>query len=498
MTTCFMGGDPLQSPFFLPGTNTPGNGVLLFTYVAGSVSTKVTVYKDPNGATPWTNPIVLDSGGRLPLSGELWIPAGTSIKAVYAPSNDSDPPSSPYLTYDNLSGINDTTVSVSEWQAGPAPIFVSGTSFTLAGDQTATFTRGRRIRTTNTAGTVYSTIVNSVFGALTTITVVNDSPGVLDSGLSAVFYGLLSSNNGSIPGVTLSSSGAFTFQQPISLAVSSSSFKQTFYPTSSAANVSTIVPAANITLNVVGTAIHGLAASSSANTQLSVTARDYAFRNAAGVIKPVYNTSSYIVDTSVNGINGRDQAGAFPSSSVVHLYAAFNETSLGAVLSTAGPTLFAGPSIAGYTYWVYAGSHKLNGQNFGPIQQYGDSVSYTTPITITSIATIASTWAQIASSAVLSAIPDIATRMDLSISGTFQNGAAAVGVDWLIGIGNGTTQARMSDVTPQNFGGRAGMTVQLPNLNGSLWQAFADGGGIAAITGGPSLSVLCTGYKVPL
>jgi hypothetical protein len=48
--------------------------------------------------------------------------------------------------------------------------------------------QGRRLKTTNSGGTIYSTITNSVFGALTTVTVVNDS-GTLDSGLSAFCLG---------------------------------------------------------------------------------------------------------------------------------------------------------------------------------------------------------------------------------------------------------------------------------------------------------------------
>jgi hypothetical protein len=197
MTTCFLAPDPIQSTQFIPGGNTPANGGQLFFYLAGS-STKQTVYKDSTASVAWTNPIVLDSGGNLPSGGEVWFPTGVTFKVVFAPSTDTDPPTSPYWTRDNLPGINDTSASTSEWVSGPAPTFVNATQFTLAGDQTATFHKARRLKTTNTGGTVYSTIVTSVFGVLTTVTVVNDSPGTLDSGLSAVFYGLESANNPSI------------------------------------------------------------------------------------------------------------------------------------------------------------------------------------------------------------------------------------------------------------------------------------------------------------
>lgn len=190
MTTCFLAPDPVQSTFFIPGGNTPGNGVLVFFYVSGS-STKQTVYKDPAAAVAWTNPIVLDSGGNLPLGGEVWFPQGQTFTVKWCPSNDSDPPTSPYRTMDNLAGMNDSSGTVTEWLSGPTPTFVSGTVFTVSGDQTTTFTVSRRIRTTNTSGTVYGTIITSAFGGgLTTVTVVNDS-GAMDAGLSLVAYGIL-------------------------------------------------------------------------------------------------------------------------------------------------------------------------------------------------------------------------------------------------------------------------------------------------------------------
>ena len=197
MATTYYAPDPIQSTQFIPGSATPANGGQLFFYLAGT-STKQTVYKDNAAATAWSNPIVLDSGGNLPLGGEVWFTQGISYKVIFAPANDADPPASPYWTKDNLTGINDVSSTTSEWISGPAPTFVNATSFTLTGDQTATFTVGRRVRTTNTGGTVYSTITNSVFGALTTVTVVNDS-STLDSGLSAVAYSILASNNISVP-----------------------------------------------------------------------------------------------------------------------------------------------------------------------------------------------------------------------------------------------------------------------------------------------------------
>lgn len=184
----------------------PLSGAKLFTYEAGT-TTKVTTYKDSAGAASHANPIILNSRGE-PADGSgvtypIWQTGGTNVKYVLAPSGDTDPPASPYWTEDNIPGINDDTSSsaTAEWVAGPSPTYVSATSFTLVGDQTSTFHVGRRIKTENSGGMVYSTITSSSYSSVTTVTVANDS-GSLDSGLSSVSYGLISSANTSDPAGT--------------------------------------------------------------------------------------------------------------------------------------------------------------------------------------------------------------------------------------------------------------------------------------------------------
>lgn len=180
-----------------------GNGVLasnyrLFFYAAGS-STKQNTYNSSAGAVANSNPVVLNALGEPAV--EIWLTAGQSYKVGLAIPGTDDPPSSFVWTEDNITGVNDTTSLLDQWVAGPTPTFISGTSFSLVGDQTTIFHVGRRVKTTNTSGTIYSRISASVFGVVTTVTVVNDS-GVLDSGLSAVSYGLLASVNPSTPVLT--------------------------------------------------------------------------------------------------------------------------------------------------------------------------------------------------------------------------------------------------------------------------------------------------------
>jgi hypothetical protein len=173
----------------------PATGAKVFTYVAGS-STKQNTYTDEGGLTANPNPIILDARGEPP--NDIWLSEGQSYKFVFTASTDTDPPTSPIRTIDDITGVNDTGTTTSQWvDSGVTPTYVNATQFTLPGDQTTEFQVNRRIKATVTAGTVYGYISASIFGALTTVTVVLDS-GTLDSGLSSVQLGLITPNNSSL------------------------------------------------------------------------------------------------------------------------------------------------------------------------------------------------------------------------------------------------------------------------------------------------------------
>jgi hypothetical protein len=182
------------SPFFndaqLDSNGDPAVGWTITPYVAGSTTPQAT-YQDAAGNSSHQHPITLNARGEPPAP--IWLTAGVTYDLVLKNSSGSI-----IRTVEDVSGVNDTTTTIDEWVTGPAPTYVSATSFTVAGDQTSTFTARRRLKSTNTAGTIYSTVTSSAYGASTTVTVVNDS-GTLDSGLSAVSYGLVNPAYSSIP-----------------------------------------------------------------------------------------------------------------------------------------------------------------------------------------------------------------------------------------------------------------------------------------------------------
>ena len=186
---------------FVDSNGNPYSGARLFAYAAGT-STKQTFYTDSTGNTAASNPTTLNSSGYPVLSSTVFAPWGTvgvSYKFLLAPPGSDDPPASSIWTADNLTAINDISETIDQWVAfSGTPTYVSAVSFTVTGDQTSTLSVGRRLKTTNTGGTIYSTITASAYSSVTTVTVRNDS-GTLDAGLSAVSYGLLTAINPSTP-----------------------------------------------------------------------------------------------------------------------------------------------------------------------------------------------------------------------------------------------------------------------------------------------------------
>jgi hypothetical protein len=79
------------------------SGGKLYSYVAGT-TTLQTTYTNASGSTAHTNPIVLDSAGRV-ATGEIWLTAGQNYKFVLKTSTEVT-----IATWDNITGINGTGI----------------------------------------------------------------------------------------------------------------------------------------------------------------------------------------------------------------------------------------------------------------------------------------------------------------------------------------------------------------------------------------------------
>jgi hypothetical protein len=209
----------LQDSQFTDNGNFLASGLIWF-YEAGS-TTPLAAYTTQSGVSTWTNPIVLNARGET--GGTIWLAAGQAYKIVLeSPPEYGDTHGVVISTFDNVQGVNDpaspTGGTAQNWYTfSGSPVFVSGTQFTLTGDQTSTFQVNRRIRTQNSGGVRYGTITASVYTTLTTVTVVNDA-GVLDVGLNSVDYGLI--EVGSTPSIPLNQR-LFTTSSPTFATVTS-------------------------------------------------------------------------------------------------------------------------------------------------------------------------------------------------------------------------------------------------------------------------------------
>jgi len=89
--------------YFIAGQ--PASGALLFSYMAGT-TTKQAVYIDSSQGTQFTNPIILNADGYpQDSSGNpcgLWLDPTLAYKFVFSPSTDTDPPTDPIWTIDNV------------------------------------------------------------------------------------------------------------------------------------------------------------------------------------------------------------------------------------------------------------------------------------------------------------------------------------------------------------------------------------------------------------
>lgn len=82
---------------FFDNNGKPAAGYKLFTYAAGT-ATKLATSQDAGTGSPNTNPITLDFRGEC----NLWVPPNVAYKYVFAPPNDTDPPTHPIWTVDDI------------------------------------------------------------------------------------------------------------------------------------------------------------------------------------------------------------------------------------------------------------------------------------------------------------------------------------------------------------------------------------------------------------
>ena len=178
---------------FFDNDGLPLSGGKLFQYEAGSMSVQQTTYADDTGNTPNSNPIVLDSSGRMPT--DLWLEDGLAYNFVLTLPDGT----TVLETVDNIIGVIPSTPggggNAAIWTTiNVVPTYISPTQFLLAGSWTTEFATGNRVRVGYTGPAYRYGTVSAVAtaGGNTQVTLVNDNL-VQNAGMTEVSWSLLTS-----------------------------------------------------------------------------------------------------------------------------------------------------------------------------------------------------------------------------------------------------------------------------------------------------------------
>lgn len=123
----YLSPTPVQQYFDADGNLLVGG--LLFIYEA-STTTKQAAFTDAGGTTPLPNPIILNARGEVAPSATgtscgLWLDPTLSYKMVLAPANDTDPPTNPIWTVNDIVSADAAVLAaLAEYEAtiGGVPI----------------------------------------------------------------------------------------------------------------------------------------------------------------------------------------------------------------------------------------------------------------------------------------------------------------------------------------------------------------------------------------
>jgi hypothetical protein len=110
------------------------SGGKLYTYAAGTTTPQAT-YTSSTGSTNHTNPIILDSAGRVP-GGEIWLSA-LSYKFVLNTSADVL-----IATYDNVSGIGAASYQIDNFTGTGSQIVFTLSNVSLGENFTFVYING--------------------------------------------------------------------------------------------------------------------------------------------------------------------------------------------------------------------------------------------------------------------------------------------------------------------------------------------------------------------
>lgn len=173
---------------FADDNGNPLAGGKIFTYAAGSNSDEQITFTTELGVVANSNPIILDSAGRLPE--QIWLANGYAYNLVLTAADGT----TVIRTVDNVRGAYPAFASglgTAIWNVAGVPTYVSPTEFYISGDLTNEFAIGNRVQwyynnDTYAYGTVNDVTYSGEFDR-TYVTLVLDSNAFSDTVLSVAW-----------------------------------------------------------------------------------------------------------------------------------------------------------------------------------------------------------------------------------------------------------------------------------------------------------------------
>jgi hypothetical protein len=120
---------------FFSSNGVPLAGGKIYSYLAGT-TTPAAAYTDFTGSTPHSNPIVLNSAGRVP-GGQIWQPFGVGYKfTVYTPDDVL------IATYDNVTTVSVLSAATQNFSGTGSQTVFTLANAPLSADTTNVFING--------------------------------------------------------------------------------------------------------------------------------------------------------------------------------------------------------------------------------------------------------------------------------------------------------------------------------------------------------------------
>lgn len=201
---------------FFDNDGLPLSGGKLFQYEAGSTSVQQTTYADDTGLTANSNPIVLDSSGRM--TTDIWLTDGDAYNLVL-----TMPDGTTVLTgVDDVIGVvasSSSSGSTAIWvEILTPPTYVSPTQFLIAGNLTNEFAVGNRVQVEYTTNSFkYATVSARTYSSPNTqVTLINDS-SAQNSGMTKVYWSLNSTTGRTVDAGAVTSNAPLTYTTPLTV-----------------------------------------------------------------------------------------------------------------------------------------------------------------------------------------------------------------------------------------------------------------------------------------